>query len=37
MFTDDLIEAWLEYKRNNEVAEVKRRPHPYELALYFDV
>ena len=36
VFTDDLIGAWLEYKRTNEVAEVARRPHPYELALYLD-
>lgn len=36
VFTDDIIGAWLEHKRTNEVAELKRRPHPYELALYFD-
>ena len=36
VFTEDLIGAWLEHKRTNEVAEVARRPHPYELALYFD-
>ena len=36
VFTRDLIGAWLEYKRANEIAEVNRRPHPYELALYFD-
>ena len=36
VFTRDLIGAWLEYKRANEIDEVNRRPHPYELALYFD-
>ena len=36
VFTDDLIGAWLEYKRSHEIEEVRRRPHPYELALYFD-
>ena len=36
VFTSDLIRAWLEYKRANEIDEVNRRPHPYELALYFD-
>ena len=36
VFTSDLIRAWLEHKRANEIAEVNRRPHPYELALYFD-
>ena len=35
-FTDDLIGAWVEHKRTNDVADVERRPHPYELALYFD-
>ena len=36
VFTDDLIGAWLDHKRTNEVAEVARRPHPYELALYLN-
>ena len=36
VFTEDLIGAWIEHKRANEIAEVKRRPHPYETALYFD-
>ena len=36
VFTGDLIRAWLKYKRANEIDEVNRRPHPYELALYFD-
>ena len=36
VFTADLIGAWIEYKRANEVEEVRRRPHPHETALYFD-
>jgi glutamine synthetase len=37
VFTDDLIETWLEYKRLNEVDAVRLRPHPYEFALYYDI
>ena len=35
VFTDDLIEAYIEHKRG-EVDEVRLRPHPWEFALYFD-
>jgi glutamine synthetase len=34
---EGLIEAWIEYKTNYEWLEVRDRPHPYEMALYFDV
>ena len=37
VFTDDLIEKWLDYKRTNELDAVRLRPHPYEFFLYFDV
>jgi glutamine synthetase len=37
VFTPDVIEVWLEYKRNREIDEVRLRPHPYEFYLYFDV
>jgi glutamine synthetase len=36
VFTKDLVEAWIEYKRANEVDAIRLRPHPYEFALYFD-
>lgn len=36
VFTPDLIETWIEYKRKNEVDAIRLRPHPYEYALYFD-
>ena len=36
VFTPDLIETWLEYKRANEADEVRLRPHPYEFFLYYD-
>lgn len=36
VFTEDVIETWLDYKRTREVKELRMRPHPYEFALYFD-
>jgi glutamine synthetase len=37
VFSEELIESWVEHKRENEVAPVSKRPHPYEMSLYFDV
>src|SRR5437867_4121736 len=37
VFTPDVIETWIDYKRKNEVDPVRLRPHPYEFALYFDI
>ena len=37
VFTDDLIETWIDYKRKNEIDAVRLRPHPYEFALYYDI
>ncbi len=37
VFTKDVIETWLEYKRKKELDAVRLRPHPYEFALYFDI
>jgi len=36
VFTKDLIEAWIKWKRDNELNEFKLRPHPYEFNLYYD-
>ncbi len=36
VFTEDLIETWLDYKRA-EMDTVRLRPHPNEFSLYFDV
>ncbi|MCV7384182.1 type I glutamate--ammonia ligase [Mycolicibacter longobardus] len=36
VFTTDLIENWISYKRDHEIAPVNLRPHPYEFALYYD-
>jgi glutamine synthetase len=37
VFTQDVIDTWLEYKRSREVDAVRLRPHPYEFMLYFDI
>ncbi|HKI39172.1 MAG TPA: type I glutamate--ammonia ligase, partial [Mycobacterium sp.] len=37
VFTPDLIETWINYKRNYEIAPCNLRPTPYEFALYYDV
>jgi glutamine synthetase len=36
VFTKDVIDTWIDYKRRNEVAEVDLRPHPHEFHLYYD-
>ncbi len=36
VFTPDLIETYIAYKRENEVDAVRLRPHPHEFVLYFD-
>ena len=37
VFTKDVIETWLKYKRTKEVDAIRLRPHPYEFALYYDI
>jgi glutamine synthetase len=37
VFTPDLIETWVEYKRKHEVDAVRLRPHPYEFVMYYDI
>ena len=37
VFTEELIETYIEYKRKNEAEAVRLRPHPYEFQLYYDV
>ena len=37
VFTQDAIEAWIDYKREAEIAPVQLRPHPHEFELYFDM
>ena len=37
VFTQDVIDTWIEYKREHELDAVRLRPHPYEFHLYFDI
>jgi glutamine synthetase len=37
VFSKDLIESWIAYKRDNDIDPVRLRPHPHEFELYFDV
>jgi glutamine synthetase len=37
VFTHDLIETWVAYKRLNEIEPVGLRPHPWEFHLYYDI
>ena len=37
VFTPDLIETWIAYKREKEIDPIRLRPHPHEFELYFDL
>ncbi len=37
VFTSDVIETWIDYKRKKESDQVRLRPHPHEFYLYFDM
>lgn len=37
VFTQDLIDTWLAYKREHEIGQLAQRPHPYEFDLYYGV
>jgi glutamine synthetase len=36
VFTEDLIETWLDLKRSHEMDPLRLRPHPFEFFMYFD-
>jgi glutamine synthetase len=36
VFTRDVIDTWLDYKRSRECDQLRLRPHPYEFMLYYD-
>ena len=36
VFTQDLIDTWIHWKRREEADAVRMRPHPWEFALYYD-
>jgi glutamine synthetase len=37
VFSEELLETFIAYKRKNESDAVRLRPHPYEFALYYDI
>jgi glutamine synthetase len=37
VFTEDVIETWINYKRSKEIDALRLRPHPYEFFLYYDI
>ncbi len=36
VFTEDLIETWIDFKRSQEIDPIRLRPHPHEFELYYD-
>jgi glutamine synthetase len=36
VFTDDLIQTWIDWKRSKELDPIRLRPHPHEFSLYYD-
>ncbi|HEX2425892.1 MAG TPA: type I glutamate--ammonia ligase, partial [Actinomycetota bacterium] len=37
VFTQDVIDTWIEYKRIRELDQIRLRPHPYEFFMYYDI
>jgi glutamine synthetase len=37
VFTKDLLDAYIDWKRVNEVDALRMRPHPYEYVMYYDM
>src|ERR1700681_4338073 len=37
VFTEELLETYMNYKRKSEADAIRLRPHPYEFALYYDI
>jgi glutamine synthetase len=37
VFTEEMLENFINYKRKAEAEAVRLRPHPYEFALYYDI
>ncbi len=37
VFTEDLIDTWIDYKRTHEIDPIRLRPHPHEFELYYDI
>jgi glutamine synthetase len=37
VFTEDVIETWINYKMEKEIKPMAQQPHPFEFGLYYDV
>jgi len=37
VFTQDVIDMWIQYKTENEIDDLRLRPHPHEFYMYFDI
>ncbi|MFW2338499.1 MAG: type I glutamate--ammonia ligase [Acidimicrobiia bacterium] len=37
VFTESLIRAWIDYKKEHEVDALRLRPHPHEFSMYYDI
>ncbi len=37
VFTQDVVDMWIEYKTDKEVNAMRLRPHPYEFHMYYDI
>jgi glutamine synthetase len=37
VFTQDVIDTWISYKRESEIDELRLRPHPWEFYMYYDI
>ncbi len=37
VFTQDVVDRWISYKREHEIEAMRLRPHPYEFYLYYDI
>ncbi len=37
VFTTDIIERWINYKREKEIKPLRLRPHPLEFSMYYDI
>ena len=37
VFTRDVIETWIDWKRKNDIDAIRMRPHPYEYEMYYDI
>ena len=37
IFTEEMVNTDIDYKREKEVKAMRLRPHPYEFRMYYDI